>query len=104
MFYLNQVPLGILPFNENKNEEIIQILVPVMEYDGDLFVPSINEDITIRKALFSPVLLGGDQLTAAHVRGAKKAKVSANIPLKRLVGIVPVAEDWHTKMNFMAVS
>ena len=110
MFYLNQVPLGILPFNENKNEEMIQILshlhqyVPVMEYDEDLFVPSINEEVTVPKALFSPVLLGGDQLTAARARGAKKAKVSANIPLKRLEGIVPVAEDWHTKMNFMAVS
>ena len=30
-------------------------------------------------ALFSPVLLGGDQLTAARARGAKKAKVSADI-------------------------
>ena len=96
--------------NENKNEERIQILsylhqyVPVMEYDEDLFVPSINEEVTIPKALFSPVLLGGDQLTAAHARGAKKAKLSADIPLKRLEGIVPVAEDWHTKMNFMAVS
>ena len=110
MFYLNQVPLGILPFNQNKNEEMIQILshlhqyVPVMEYDEDLFVPSINEEVTVPKALFSPVLLGGDQLTAARDRGAKKAKVSADIPLKRLEGIVPVAEDWHTKMNFMAVS
>ena len=30
--------------------------------------------------------------------------MSADIPLKRLEGIVSVAEDWHTKMNFMAVS
>ena len=30
--------------------------------------------------------------------------MSADIPLKRLEGIVPVAEDWHTEMNFMDVS
>ena len=97
--------LGILTFNENKNKKMIQILshlhqyVPVMEYDEDLFVPSINEEVTIPKALFSPVLLGEDQLTAARARGAKKAKVSADIPLKGLEGIVPAAEDCDKKMN-----
>lgn len=55
------------------------------------------------KARFSQVILGGDQLTAARIRGAKKAKVSSDVPTIRLEGITPVAEDWHTKMNFMGV-
>ena len=51
-------PLGILPFNENKNDEMIKFLshlyhyVPVMEYGEDLFVPSISDEVTVLKALF----------------------------------------------------
>ena len=51
--------------------------------------------VTVPKAVFSPVLLGGDQLTAARVRGAKKTKVSDEVPANKLEGIIPVAEDWH---------
>jgi hypothetical protein len=54
--------------------------------------------------LFSPVLLGGDQLIPARVRGAKKAKVSDEVPANRIEAVIPVAEDWHTIMNFMATT
>ena len=57
-----------------------------MEYD-DLFVPSINEEVTVPTALYSPFQQGGDQLTATCARGAKKAKMSANIPLKSWKGL-----------------
>ena len=47
-----------------------------------------------------PVLLGGDHLTAARARGANKTK---DAPTSRLEGLVPVAEDWHTKVIFLEV-
>lgn len=104
-----QVPLGILPKNENNSEEIVEIVshlhqyVPVIEFEEEQPIHSSNEIVMVPKAVFSPVLLGGDQLTASRVRGAKKAKVSDNVPSNRFEGIIPVAEDWHTKMNFMGV-
>ena len=49
--------------------------VPTIESEEEFVIPSIGETVKISKARFSPVLLGGDQLTAALVRGAKKAKV-----------------------------
>ncbi len=77
--------------------------VPAIEFEEEIVIPSSGEAVKVPKARFSPVLLGGDQLTAARVRGAKKAKVSADVPSTRLEGIIPVAEDWHTKMNFLGV-
>ena len=47
--------------------------------------------------------MGGDQLTAARGRGAKKAKVHADSPTSRLEGLIPVAEDWHTKVVLLEV-
>lgn len=78
--------------------------VPTIEYQEELLIPSIGQTVKVPRAKFSPLLFGGDQLTAARIRGAKKAKVSSDLPIERLEGIVPVAEDWHTKMNFMGVS
>ena len=55
------------------------------------------------RSLIQKVLFGGDQLTAARARGAQRAKVNSFIPTLRLDGIIPCAEDWHTKMNFLEV-
>ena len=52
----------------------------------------------------SPILFGGDQLTAARARGAKKAKFNSYCSVTQLDGLIPCAEDWHTKMNFLGVS
>lgn len=79
--------------------------MPAIEFEKDQVIRSSGENLIVKvyEAKFSPVLLGGDQLTAARARGAKKAKVNADIPSSRLEGIIPVAEDWHTKMNFVGV-
>ncbi len=87
--------------------EIVKYLhqyVPVIRSEEEQLIPSRDETVHITKAQFSPVLFGGDQLTAARIRGAKKAKVSDDDPSNRMEGIIPVAEDWHTKMNFLGVS
>jgi hypothetical protein len=90
-----QVPLGILPKNENKAKEMVDIVqhlhqyVPAVEYEEELMIPSCGESVMVARAKFSPVLLGGDQLTAARVRGAKKNKVSEDSPSDRMEGIVP---------------
>lgn len=77
--------------------------MPAICYEEEQEIPSTGEVVAVSKAKFSPVLLGGDQLTAARIRGAKKAKVNEDAPSERLEGIIPVAEDWHTKMNFVGV-
>ena len=52
---------------------------------------------------FHHILLGGDQLTVARVRGSQGARRNMNNGKGRLEGLIPVIEDWHTKMCAMKV-
>ena len=72
-----------------------------MEYTEELYIALIDDTVHVPHALLHPIILGGDQLTAARGRGAKKAKVHADIPASRLEGLIPAAENWHTKVNLV---
>ena len=49
------------------------------------------------------ILLGGDQLTVARAYGAKGIRANHDDSKSRLEGIIPVVEDWHTRMTLMQV-
>ena len=72
-------------------------------YTPHFFMPSTQETVEVPEANYLPVLLGGDQLTSARARGAKKAKVNSPSPQNRLDGIIPTSEDWHTKVILLQV-
>lgn len=110
-FIIIKVPLGVILKNENKTNEMVEIMtrvhqyVPTREYEQPFTIEGTSEIITIPNAQMHPILFGGDQLTAARARGAKKAKINSIDPTLRLDGLVlvPVAEDWHTRLNFIGV-
>ena len=103
-------PLGILPKNENKGEEMVAIMAhfhqysPMVEHVEEVHVASIDRTVQVTTALVRPIFVGGDQLTAARARGAQKAKANALTPRSRLEGLVPMVEDWHTKVTLLTVS
>ncbi len=78
--------------------------VPAVEYTNSVFIPSTGETVQVQHAAFHRVLFGGDQLTVARGRGAQKARVNSVSPQARLDGLIPCAEDWHTKLNLLGVS
>ena len=43
-------------------------------------------------------------MTAARVRGTKSLKQIETRAVDRLQGLIPVVEDWHARMAFVAVS
>ena len=95
--------------NENKGDEMVEILDVLHQYvpliaDSRQKILSTGEVTTVEKACMHRVVVGGDQLTAARIRSAKKSKLNSNSPRKRLEGIISAAEDWHTKANFLGVS
>ena len=104
-----QIPLGITLKNENKLGEMVEIMthlqkyVPAKEYVKQVSVPDGSSQHMLRDAILHPLLFGGDQLTAARARGAKKIKMNGVSPLDRLEGLVPCAEDWHAKVNLLEV-
>ena len=49
-------------------------------------------------------LIGGDQLTVARARGAQKIRSNSFKSEDRLDGLLPVAEDWHSKICLLQVT
>ena len=98
-------------YNENKGDEMIKIAshmhqyVPIIEHENQrhLTTNNVTVDVTEHSSVLHQLLFGGDQLTAARIRGAKQAKCNSITAAKRLDGLVPVIEDWHTKVVLLEV-
>lgn len=103
-----QVPLGVLLLDENKLEEMSQILmrymelVPTLASEGHFTLPN-KSVITFDDTRFWQVLFGGDQLTVARIRGTQALRDTQDSPEDRLEGVTPVVEDWHTRMTLLKV-
>lgn len=102
--------MGIILKNENKNSEMVEIMTQIHDYvpklaDSEQYTDEdTSEIVNIPNDKLHPILLGGDQLTVARARGAKKAKINSVDPSLHLDGLIPVAEDWHTRLNFIEVA
>ena len=83
--------------------QIHQNYVPTVPHSEQYTIGGSGEIVTIPADKLHPILLRGDQLTVARARSAKKAKINSVNPPLRLDGLIPVAEDWHARLNFMEV-
>ena len=86
------MPLGVLLFCEQYTDEVVSILESLHKY-----VPFNEETNT-----YSPLLMGGDQLTVVRATTARKVRVT-NQGKNGLQGLLPFCADWHAKVNFMQV-
>ncbi len=73
--------MGVLLHNENKLDEMTKILdhlmkfVPTVQKEGEISLPDASK-VTFDDTRFFKILLGGDQLTAARVRGTQALRVT----------------------------
>ena len=104
-----QIPLEIQFKDENKTEDMVEIMaelqqyVPMVEVLKDVYVPNIDKTVQVVETLSHPIEFAGDQKMAARGRGAQKAKTHKSSLSGRLAGLVPVAADWHTKVKLLDV-
>jgi hypothetical protein len=84
------VPLGVIPRNENKNEELVVILEELMKY-----VP--------RKPNGEPhtCVVAGDQLTAERIYNIQLIRAASEDSVKRLDCFLPTFADWHTQVVYL---
>ena len=78
-------------------------LVPTVEAEGHRQLPNgsvLNFDDT----RFFSILFGGDQLTVARIRGTQIHRDTHDQRVDRFEELVPVVEDWHSRMTLMKVS
>ena len=101
--------MGIILKNEAKTEDMVAILKHIADYVPTVRASRIKnistgEQVQVDASKMHSILVGGDQMTAARARAAKETQLNGQTSFKRLDGIIPVLEDWHTKGNFMGVS
>lgn len=95
-------------FNENKLDEMSHILdhymtlVPTVEMEGHHKL-SNGSVLDFDDSRFFSVLLGGDQLTVARIRGVQALRDTHVKCVERFEGLLPVVEDWHARMTIMKV-
>ena len=106
------VPLGVFLKDENKLDEMVDISDDLHKYvttvrtTQEVEVTSTGETTqtkTIHTDHFNHILLGGDQLTVARIRGCHRMHTNTHNGRDGCEGLLPVVEDWHTKMCFMKV-
>jgi hypothetical protein len=101
-----QVPLGVQNKNENRGDDMVDIMAHLHQYVPrvDLSEGTTSGYKSSEHVWFHKVLVGGDQLTAARARSSKMHMANGQTPYQRLEGLIPVAEDWHTKACLLGVS
>ena len=83
-------------------------LVPSVEMEKNITLPNGNS-ISVDDTRYFPILFGGDQMTVARVHGVQLLRVTEAKHVTeakradRYEGIVPIIEDWHTRMTIMKV-
>ena len=104
-----QIPLGVYLKNENVLDEMVSIMedlhtyVPTIHKRVEITTPGETEPDTIDDFKFHPVLFGGDQLTAARIRGCQRIRQNSVDKKGQLQGLVPCIEDWHAKVCLLEV-
>ena len=96
-FAYMQVPLGVLPNNENTTEGMVEILQQMSGY-----VPEVQVTQESEETVPFPLAMAGDMLTAARARTAQEVRVTSP-GKKALRSLFPFTADWHAKANFMEV-
>ena len=81
------MPLGVIPKNENKNEEMVEIVEILQKY-----VPTDEAEKRVRTVAF-----GGDQLTVERCRGIQNVRVNSDDQVDALEGLHPFASDFMLK-------
>ena len=90
-FVVLQVHLGVLLKNENRTEDMIEILEHAQQY-----VPTLEGRL-------QKIFFGGDQLTCERIRGAKNARHQSPTPKGQLEGLSEKVEDWHALQAYYQV-
>ena len=62
-----------------------------------------SEVVTLNIDHFYHILIGGYQLTAARIRGGQGILSNSINGWERGEGLIPIIEDWHTKLCYMKV-
>lgn len=76
--------------------------VPAISEDRSLILPNGKVSKSTETNMWQTLF--GDQLTVTRARGAIDIRFTDDSEKDKLHGLIPVVEDWHTRMTFLKVS
>ena len=94
--------------NENKIDEMCHIMdvahkyVPTLSLKRAAPLPH-GDNFEYDDTELWGIPFGGDQLTVARARGAMLIRDVHKTQTAKLNGLIPVVEDWHSKMTLLKV-
>ena len=101
--------MGVLPKDETKYEDMIDVLEHIQSYvpskyvQREMSVLRSEEVVILEDQDFAITLMGSDQLTVARARGVQLIRSNSGNNTDCLAGVLPVCEDWHAKLCLMQV-
>ena len=107
LYYIYQVPLGVLFYNETKVDEMCYIMeslqqyVPVKPCTVTESLPN-GEELTYNDFHVHPILMR-DLLTVLRANGAQMLRNNHENKIDCLQGLMAFAEDWHTRQSLLRV-
>ena len=69
-----------------------------------LYVPKIPQENVTTTIQYYRILFGGDALTVCRQRGLQNVMKNSDNQSMKCDGLIPVNEDWHTKVVLLEVS
>ena len=100
--------MGVLFYNETKVDEMCYIMeslqqyVPVKPCTATETLPN-GDELTYDDFHAYPIIMTGDLLTSLRAKGAQLLRSNHENKLDRLEGLLPFAEDWHTRQSLLKV-
>ena len=76
--------------------------VPVKSTDEEIDIS--GSKLIVKREVLHQILCGGDQLTVSRLRGCQLIRMNSVSESTKLSGLLPVAEDWHTKVILLEVT
>ena len=76
--------------------------VPLVQREDTVYMESLDESTTFTASSSHKLLFCGDQLTVARASTAIRNVGNGNNSSTNL-GLIPVIEDWHTKMTIISM-
>ena len=102
-----QASLGIHLHSEQQYDEMFKILDKIITYVPQKYITeeiNINGTCyTVKREVSHQILFGGDQMTVAQCRGWQLIRINSATEQQKLTGLLPVLEDWHTKVVLLEV-
>ena len=90
--------------NEINYEDMTEILETYQNYVPSVSCTTSIPDMgAVEDKKFVTTLIGGDYLSVARARGAQVIRSTSELVKHTLLGLLPVAEDWHCKVCLMEV-